>query len=123
MADVVELHFLLVVFQEEGLREEGARGVVDRGRLDHLAVVNHVLGVARKVVLSEGERMRISPGSAGDGLAGCGLFGVDLEGEEVGALVPDVDVAEGLEVDDELLQCSEVHIQNAYRPVIIGVEA
>lgn len=59
VADVVEFNLLLVVSQQEGLTEEGGGGVVDGGPLDHLAVVDHILGVSCPVVFSEGKGVGI----------------------------------------------------------------
>jgi len=37
---------------------------------------------------------------------------VDLEGQHVCPLVPDVDIAERLDMDDKLLHCSKLHYSN-----------
>lgn len=39
-------------------------------------------------------------------------LGVELQFEQVGALVPQIDVAEGLDVDEKLLHCSKRHFSN-----------
>lgn len=39
-------------------------------------------------------------------------LGVDLQFEQVGALVPEVDVAKGFNVNEKLLHCSERHYSN-----------
>ena len=69
-------------------------------------------------MLGEGEGVGICSGDIGGGLSCFGALGVDLEGEHIGPLIPDVDVAEGLDVDHELLHCSQLHIQINYTPSV-----
>ena len=112
MTDIIELYFLLVIAKEKSFGKERAGRVVDCCSFDNLAVVHHIFGVSGVVVLGEGKRVRVNLGSR---RCLC-RFGrrrlrVDLEGHHVGSLIPNIDVSEGLDVDDELLNCSELHIQ------------